>query len=54
MGVAFAHLLLLLAPVLDANGLVGFHHVRNLELGIHLLRGEEEEEAERVYQIMRK
>lgn len=40
MGVAFAHLLLLLAPVLNTNGLVGFHHICNLELGIHLLEEE--------------
>lgn len=49
MGVPFAHLLLLLAPVLNTNWLVGFHHVRDLKLGIHLL----DEEAESVYQIIR-
>lgn len=37
MGVAFAHLLLLLAPVLNTNRLVGFHHICDLELRIHLL-----------------
>lgn len=36
MGVAFAHLLLLLAPVLNADWLVRLHHVVDLELGIHL------------------
>ena len=50
MGVSFAHLLLLLAPVLDANWLVGLHHICDLELRIHL---SEEEEAESVYEIMR-
>lgn len=44
----FAHLLLLLAPVLNANRLVGFHHVCDLELRIHLSK-EEEEEAESAY-----
>ena len=51
MGMSFAHLLLLLAPVLDANRLVGLHHVCDLELRIHL--SEEEEEAENIYEIMR-
>lgn len=41
MGVPFAHLLLL-APVLNADWLVGFNHICDLEFGIHLL----EEEAE--------
>lgn len=41
VGVAFAHLLLLLAPVLNADRLVGFHHVCDLQLGVHL-SGEEE------------
>lgn len=49
MGVAFAHFLLLLAPVLNTNWLVGLHHVCDLELGIHLLEKEGEEEAESVY-----
>lgn len=35
MGVSLAHIPLL-APVLDASGLVGFHHVGDLELGVHL------------------
>lgn len=38
VGVSLAHLPLF-APVFDANGIVGFHHVGDLELGIHL-RGE--------------
>lgn len=37
MGVSFAHLLLLLAPVLDADWLVGLHHICDLKLRIHLL-----------------
>lgn len=37
--------LLLLAPVLDTNWLVGFDHIRDLELRIHLL----EDEAENAY-----
>lgn len=40
MGVAFAHLLLLLAPVLDADRLVGFHHVGDFQFWIHLLGSE--------------
>lgn len=52
MGMSFAHLLLLLAPVLDANRLVGLHHICDLELRIHLSE-EEEEEAENIYEIMR-
>lgn len=36
MGVAFAHILLL-APVFNTNRLVGFDHVCDLELRIHLL-----------------
>lgn len=45
VGVSFAHLLLLLAPVLDANWLVGFHHVCDLEIWVHLLEEEEQEEG---------
>lgn len=44
MGMPFAHLLLLLAPVLNTNRLVGLHDVGDLELGIHLF--EEETESE--------
>lgn len=47
MGMSFAHLLLLLAPVLDANRLVGLHHICDLELRIHLSE-EEEKEAENI------
>lgn len=35
MGMPLAHLPLL-APVLNADWLVGFHHVCDLKLGIHL------------------
>lgn len=50
MGMPFAHLLLLLAPVLDTNWLVGFHDVCDLELRIHLfVEEEEEEEAKSAY-----
>lgn len=38
VGVSLARLPLF-APVLDANGVVGFHHVGDLELGIHLRAG---------------
>lgn len=48
MCMPFAHLLLLLAPVLNTNRLVGFHHVCDLELRIHL-----SEEEENVYEIIR-
>ena len=42
MGMAFAlFLLVLLAPVLNLDGLVSFHHVCDLQLGVHL--GEEEQ-----------
>lgn len=41
MGVPFAHFLLFLAPVLNANGLVGFHHICNLEFWIHLQEEED-------------
>lgn len=42
---AFAHLLFL-APVFNTNWLVGFDHVCDLELRIHLL---EDKEAENAY-----
>lgn len=47
MGMPFAHLLLP-APILNMNWLVGFHHICDLELGIHLL----EEEPENAHYIM--
>lgn len=49
MGMSFAHLLLLLAPVFNTNWLVRFNHICDLELRIHLL---EEEEAENINEII--
>ena len=51
VGVSPAHLLLLLAPVLDPDWLVGLYHVCDLQLWVHL-EGETKRE-ERVREALR-